>query len=130
MRKLALLVMLLSTPAYPHSAWRHGEPIPDWVSASCCGPSDAHQLCLVDTPNAALRDECYESDGTPFPRTWPERDGYHIEGYPGAPVPLDQVLPSQDGGVWGFYKRYAVSGSYGVNEGWSKVYCLFLPFTY
>ena len=27
-----------------HDVWSDGDPVPAWVKAQCCGPSDAHHL--------------------------------------------------------------------------------------
>src|ERR1700730_19361947 len=65
-----------------HDQWANGDPVPDWVKSSCCGPKDAHVLSSEDY--------------------WIDTAGFHVRGIKMV-VPFDQILPSQDGKVWAFY---------------------------
>lgn len=89
-------VALAGLPAFAHDQWANGEPIPSWVRASCCGPADAHVLSTGDY--------------------WIDRDGFHLKAVDMV-VPLDKILPSQDGRVWAFY-----ANTVGRN---ATVYCVF-----
>ena len=82
--------------AWPHDVWANGDKVPAWVATSCCGQADAHVLGPDD----------YFIDSA----------GFHVKGI-GMTVPLDKVLPSQDGKVWAFYPS-------GVGEN-AKIYCVF-----
>jgi hypothetical protein len=117
------ILMLMPGPVYSHDKWANGDPIPPWVSASCCGPADAHQLCPVKGPTSPLPDNCHERNGKPLLRTWAGMDGFYIEGYPseGAAIGFDAqgVLPSQDGYVWAFFRKKYVND---LNSGHDSCY--------
>ena len=93
-----VIIASMAAPAYSHTVWENGEPVPDWVSKACCGKEDVHHL---------TEDQVHI---TP--------DGYRIDGYPDL-IPLNRALPSPDGTPWVFYRQI---GSY-----FSPVYCFFVP---
>lgn len=68
--------------ARAHDMWADGSEVPGWVRSSCCGQAEAHVLG---------RDQY-----------WIDAKGFHVKGLVMV-VPIDQVLPSQDGKVWAFY---------------------------
>jgi|SRR5271166_1994751 len=77
-------ILALSAPGSAHDYWADGKAIPNWVTASCCGPADAHHL----RPDQVRR----VSD-----------DYYEVDGYPHR-VPVSRALPSQDADYWIFYR--------------------------
>lgn len=79
---MVTLLSLASFPATGHDKWANGEQVPQWVSTACCGQADAHILGSNDY--------------------WIDAHGFHVVGIDQA-VPIDKVLPSQDGKVWAFY---------------------------
>lgn len=81
-----------------HDFWSNGERVPDWVKAACCGPADAHHI-----KKSAVHIKS---------------DGYHIDGITTV-VPIEQALPSMDGGVWGFWLP--------AMEPHPNIYCFFYP---
>jgi hypothetical protein len=100
---LALVAAILFImPASAHDAWKNGQPIPDWVKASCCGPADAHHL----RPDQVHRISA---------------DYYMVDGY-SRRIPVGQALPSQDGDYWIFYRD-----SIDDQGNQSGVYCFFVP---
>ncbi len=84
---------------WAHDEWSDGQPVPGWVKAQCCGPSDAHHLSAEQV------------HVTP--------DGYKLDGYARI-IREDKLLPSPDGSWWVFYRDYD-DGSQ------STVYCFFGP---
>jgi hypothetical protein len=106
MKRLILLILVGLSPnfAHAHDTWADGKKVPDWVKASCCGPSDAHRLTMLNVHSAPWND-----------------DYILIDGY-NEPIRKATALPSEDGFVWVFYKE-------GVNtpSGQSTVYCVFMP---
>lgn len=88
--------------ASAHDTWANGDPIPAWVKAACCGPSDAHRL----EPSQAHR------EGT----------SWVVDGLPGVRWSEEKVFESQDGYVWAFYKTY--------DGGLTYTFCLFVPLSY
>jgi hypothetical protein len=105
-KKMGCRVVLLSTLlcgqvelSNAHDYWKNGDPVPDWVKSSCCGPADAHLL----TPDQVTRSDNF----------------YYVEGYSGR-IPVASALPSQDGHYWIFYAQYS-------NGGQSNAYCFFVP---
>src|SRR5450631_4918725 len=40
----ASVLLLLMTSAFGHDTWPSGQPIQDWIKASCCGMSEAHRF--------------------------------------------------------------------------------------
>ncbi len=99
---IAILAAMIGTAGFgvghvwSHTTWANGDEVPNWVARSCCGQADAHVLGSDD----------YFIDVT----------GFHVKGIDMV-VPLDKVLPSQDGRVWAFYPS-------GVGEN-AKIYCVF-----
>lgn len=93
---VAIVVSVFFNPAHGHVLWADGSPVPVWVARSCCGEADAHVLGPSDY--------------------WLDDRAFHIVGIRMA-VPLEKVLPSQDGKVWAFYASTA-----GEN---ANVYCVF-----
>lgn len=81
-----------------HDRWGNGEPVPPWVKATCCGPSDVHRIPASDIQARP--------------------DGYHIEGLTTV-VPYDRALPSPDGAYWGFWSE--------EREPDVLIYCFFAP---
>lgn len=80
---IAATLLVLSLPlAFSHEKWADGTIPPAWVKAACCGQADAHILGSNDY--------------------WIDAHGFHVVGIDQA-VPIDKVLPSQDGKVWAFY---------------------------
>lgn len=99
---LGLLVLMIGTgPGFPHDKWADGSPVPPWVKAACCGPADAHEL---------RPDQVHEG-----------KDGIHIDGYPDL-IPYSEVLPSQDGSIWAFYRQIPTTDG---SVQFSKIYCFF-----
>ena len=89
--------------AQAHATWADGMPIPEWVTKSCCGPSDAHHLRLDQVHRVP--------------------DGYLIDGYP-YKIYDAQVLPSEDGEFWAFYSEFSdTKGS----KAFTSVFCFFAP---
>jgi len=98
---VALLFFILAVvfgrwDAHAHERWADGSSVPAWIKSACCGEADAHVLGPSDY--------------------WIDANGFHVVGV-NAIVPLDKVLPSQDGKVWAFY-----AASAGEN---ASVYCVF-----
>ena len=91
--------LLYFRPAAAHDQWADGGPVPAWVKAQCCGPSDAHHL----TPE--------QVHVTP--------DGYRLDGYARV-IREDRLMPSPDGSWWVFYRTYDDGTQ-------STVYCFFGP---
>ena len=85
--------------ARAHDLWADGGPVPGWVKAQCCGPSDAHHLTAGQV------------HVTPH--------GYRLDGCSRA-IAQDKLLPSPDGSWWVFY-RDCDDGSQ------STVHCFFGP---
>ncbi len=115
-RTVAIVGMLASGPAWSHDFWKNGDPVPAWVSLSCCGPKDVHHL----TPE----------------QVHPVVGGWRIDNYDGPgiltssgdayPIPYDKALPSQDGEFWGFWvdaSIHELNGS--VHAG--RILCFFAP---
>lgn len=98
--ELVPLVLLTTPMVRVHDQLANGEPVPAWVKLSCCGPNDAHHL----RPD----------------QVHPLSDGWHIDGYRGAPVAYNDTLPSQDGEYWGFWVDLG-DGSQ------TRIYCFFAP---
>jgi hypothetical protein len=92
-------LLMLCAPACAHEQWANGNPVPDWVKSSCCGPEDVHHLTAQQVHAMS--------------------DGWHVEGYRDV-LPYGRELPSQDGDYWIFYKSYP-DGSQ------TPVYCFFAP---
>ena len=78
----ACLSVTASLPATGHDKWANGEQVPAWVASACCGQAEAHVLGPQEY--------------------WIDSHGFHVVGIDQV-VPLDKVLPSQDGKVWAFY---------------------------
>lgn len=97
-----LALVALCAPASAHTEWSNGDPVPAWIRQACCGPADAHRLTM---------DQVHHSD-----------DGWHVDGYP-YPIPDREVLPSEDGRPWIFYRVLS-------NGDFSVPYCFFLPLTF
>jgi hypothetical protein len=95
---LSIASALSCEPSFAHDFWANGEPVPAWVKAQCCGPSDVHHLRASAV------------------HIMP--DGYHIDGLKTV-VPTRQALPSQDGDYWGFWNP--------VNEPEPVIFCFFAP---
>lgn len=76
------MLALASLPATGHEKWADGSEVPKWIRTSCCGQADAHILGSNDY--------------------WIDAHGFHVVGIDQT-VPIDKVLPSQDGKVWAFY---------------------------
>ena len=93
------LIIGHSPVALAHDQWSNGDPVPAWVKAQCCGPSDAHHLS----------DE--QVHVTPA--------GYKLDGYSRI-ITEDKLLPSPDGSWWVFYRNYDDGTQ-------STVYCFFGP---
>jgi hypothetical protein len=85
--------------ASAHDQWDNGDPVPAWVKAQCCGPSDAHHLS---------EDQVHVTPA-----------GYKLDGYSKI-IKEDRLLPSPDGSWWVFYRNYADGTQ-------STVYCFFGP---
>lgn len=100
--ELAAALLFVAPAAHAHDRWADGEPVPAWVRAVCCGPTDVHHL---RADQVELRS-----------------DGWHIEGYPDV-VPESKAEPSPDGDYWVFYKQFPVSSG----GGFSNIYCFFVP---
>ena len=98
MKLLWTIPFLIPSPAVPHDFWTTGEPVPEWVKATCCGKADAHHIA-ADAVHAT-------------------RQGFVIEGIDTV-VPYDRVLPSQDGEYWGFWDEAFLPAP--------PVYCFFAP---
>ena len=77
--------------------------LPAWVSAACCGPTDAHR---------------YTSDQVSL-----DDDGYHVPGYPVA-IPVGRLKASQDQYFWAFFREVP------VDSGEWILYCFFGPVTF
>ena len=103
--RLTSMALLFGAPhsVRAHTTWADGLPIPDWVTKTCCGPSDAHHLR--------------------FDQVHRIRDGYLIDGYPGK-IYDAQVLPSEDGEYWAFYSEF--NDTKGV-KAFTSVFCFFAP---
>lgn len=100
---LALLgVVSAAAPSAAHDRWADGSPGPAWVKQSCCGPDDAHLLTMDMVHRVG--------------------SSWKIDGYPNL-IPDADILPSQDGRPWIFYKETAP----GV---FTDAYCVFLPLFY
>ena len=101
--RLALWIVfaVCCAPAMAHDYWANGVPVPAWVKGACCGQADAH---LLSTDAVSLQD-----------------DGWHIVGL-NSVVPSDQVLPSQDGQIWGFWNE--------ANGADASIYCFFAPMSF
>ena len=82
---ILLLVPWLSQPAHAHDQWANGNPVPDWVKASCCGKAEAHLVSPEDVHHN-ISGEYY----------------YFDHGYEGKVHDVN-ALPSQDGQYWIFY---------------------------
>src|ERR1700751_930451 len=104
MVRLALIVTLAlcARTASAHEQWANGTPVPAWVKAACCGPTDVHHL---------KPEQVHEMP-----------DGYHVEGYPHV-IPYGKATPSQDAEFWAFYQTN-VNGPY---VSYSPIYCFFAP---
>ena len=81
---LSLCAMSLR-PAAAHDQWADDGPVPAWVEARSCGPSDAHHL----SPD--------QVHVTP--------DGDRLAGYARA-IREDRLSPSPDGSRWVFYRTF------------------------
>ena len=101
----------LAAPAGAHDQWANGQPIPDWIKSSCCGPADAHQLRPDQVHDMG---DYYLVDG--YSRQIAK---YVISGEKWEPA--SNIIPSQDGYYWIFYRVL----SDGVTQ--SNVYCFFVP---
>lgn len=101
------LSVCLSLSATAHDQWANGQPIPDWVKSSCCGPADAHHL---------RADQVIDHG-----------DYYTVEGVEGfsdeQKIPGARAIPSQDGDYWLFFSNYSYGGT---SE--RTVFCFFVPF--
>jgi hypothetical protein len=97
-RPAILIAALSAQPAIAHDAWIHGEPVPAWVKADCCGQADAHRI---------LPEAVHITAG-----------GYQIDGLPGV-IPFSRVLPSQDGAVWVFFNERGLPDP--------QIFCAFFP---
>ena len=86
-----------------HDVWTDGTPVPNWIKAACCGPSDAHHL----RPDQVHR----VSDAY-----------YEVEGYFGKVAAAD-AQPSEDGEYWIFYKDNKSGSQTGV-------FCFFVPMAF
>ena len=93
-----ILPFLLAAPAQAHDFWTNGDPVPAWVKAACCGPSDVHHLRA-----SAVHIKS---------------DGYHIDGIETV-VPINDALPSPDGTYWGFWNPNG--------EPNPTIFCFFAP---
>jgi len=98
MRLLIFAVSLLPCQALAHDYWANGAPVPAWVKARCCGPTDVHHLRAGAVHILA--------------------DGYHIDGLKTV-VPFERALPSQDGDYWGFWNP--------LSEPDPQIFCFFAP---
>lgn len=116
---LLLTASFQVSAAKAHDEWANGKPVPDWVKQSCCGPADAHHL---------RPDQVHD-----------EGDYYIVDGYEGRINKRStQILPSQDGSYWIFYRDKGVSCTPGWTGGvatqycsdqgdQSNIYCFFVP---
>ena len=78
--------------------------IPDWIKASCCGPSDVHRL---------RPDQVRQTDDGKY---------WIVEGYH-EPVPAARAEPSHDSDYWIFYRDVPPDAQSGV-------YCFFIPMNF
>jgi len=98
----AASLCLITVPLHgagAHDVWSNGDPVPAWVKAQCCGPSDAHHLTAEQVHVTG--------------------EGYRLDGYSRL-VREDRLLPSPDGSWWVFYRNFADGTQ-------STVYCFFGP---
>jgi hypothetical protein len=83
---LTIAFLVLGTyEALAHDRWANNDPVPDWVKASCCGKTEAHEVSSEDVHHNA-------------------NEGYYTfdNGYQGK-VNDKQAIPSEDGHYWIFY---------------------------
>ena len=95
---LTCAALAITGPAHSHNFWENGEEVPAWVKSSCCGKADSRHLKASAVHIMA--------------------DGVHIDGI-NTIVPMDRVLPSQDGQAWAFWNESL--------EPNPIIYCIFLP---
>lgn len=93
-----ILLGLCISDAHAHDVWADGSKVPDWVKASCCGQAEAHHLRPDQVSHV---DGAWVILGTELPH-----------------IPDSQVIPSQDGGYWGFYSCEGPS---------CVIHCFFAP---
>jgi hypothetical protein len=92
--------LLVTGAAGAHDRWANNEPVPSWVKAVCCGPTDVHHL----------RPEQVHLSS----------EGWRVDGFPDL-IPIETATPSPDGDYWIFYRQFPDGDT-------SKVYCFFTPF--
>lgn len=85
--------------SFGHEKWANGDPVPTWVKASCCGPSDIHHL---------EPEQVHVVPG-----------GFRVDGY-NEIIPQNKTSISPDNNWWIFYKTYS-------NGSQSPIYCFFIP---
>lgn len=117
--RLALGFFLAAPPPIFVYASVHAEPgqrLPDWVTASCCGPQDAHKL---------RADQVHQ------------REGYWTVDGIKEKIIDKRVLPSGDGDFWAFYadtpahREYSLEGQMGYDApARQDVYCFFVPMNF
>lgn len=117
------VLCIVEEKAEAHEQWADGSAIPAWVKSSCCGAADAHHL---------RPDQVHDLG-----------DSYHIDGMAND-IPKvvggkmnSQILPSQDGDYWAFYKDNPAHQAYDQYSGkahsepfYESVYCFFLPMNF
>lgn len=86
------LVVFSCTHAHAHDRWANGASVDEAIKRMCCGDSEAHVL----DPE----------------RVHVHRDGsVSIDGMDN-PVPMERVLPSVDGKIYGFWAPGVGSNAY------------------
>ena len=107
-RALIAIALLAAMPASTsaHKVWANGDPVPEWIQRSCCGPADAHHLTV---------DQVHQVPG-----------GYKVDGLDEI-IPTAKALPSQDGDYWVFYP--AENQYYQGSKAGFTVFCFFAPLT-
>ncbi len=96
----AAILILSAGAAGAHDVWADGKKVPEWVKQACCGPEDVHHL---------RPEQVHRISG----------DYYMVDGYY-SKIPVKDVLPSQDGDYWIFYKNNRSGSQTGV-------FCFFAP---
>jgi hypothetical protein len=101
----ASVLLLLMTSAFGHDTWPSGQPIQDWIKASCCGMSEAHRFEQSQVHHLG--------DG-----------GWLVDGYPWIVRLQPLPSPAGDDAYWLFY-------SGGIGPGWvGPIVCFFAPTLY
>ena len=96
--------------ATSHDEWANGQPVPAWIKAACCGPADAHRLRPDQVHDMG---EYYQVDGySKQIAKFMLVDGHRVPAY--------NVIPSQDGSYWLFYRDQITGGQ-------SDPFCFFVP---